>query len=311
VDWRSWKLPRVARSSLAAESQAASEASDALLYAAVFWKLIWSPHLALEDSHTPKLAHSPRLIVDAKALYDLLTKQDLQTASQTDKQTSIEVLVTRDKLACTGATTSWVSSELQYADGMTKNTAASLLAQRLRTHVTCLRPDPNFTASKKKTLQQRKQSQMRYAIPKKTKQMAMMASMTTTTVALNTDNNNTIHTDNMNDNNFMFLIILFTLAIALVANLIWHLLTTTWTRSRSLPPPTAPPSKNNTTDNYAQTNEDRPILTLVQLRRREKVLEEETNAFETRSSESTTSASPSRAKQKRDSEINDTSTRRT
>ena len=275
VDWRSWKLPRVARSSLAAESQAASEASDALLYAAVFWKLIWSPHLALEDSHTPKLAHSPRLIVDAKALYDLLTKQDLQTASQTDKQTSIEVLVTRDKLACTGATTSWVSSELQYADGMTKNTAASLLAQRLRTHVTCLRPDPNFTASKKKTLQQRKQSQMRYAIPKKATQMAMMASMTTTTVALNTDNNNAIHTDNMNDNNFMFLIILFTLAIALVANLIWHLLTTTWTRSRSLPPPTAPPSKNNTTDNYAQTNEDRPLLTLMQLRRREKVLEEE------------------------------------
>ena len=126
VDWRSWKLPRVARSSLAAESQAASEASDALLYAAVFWKLIWSPHLALEDSHTPKLAHSPRLIVDAKALYDLLTKQDLQTASQTDKQTSIEVLVTRDKLACTGASTSWVSSELQYADGMTKNHSSEL-----------------------------------------------------------------------------------------------------------------------------------------------------------------------------------------
>ena len=268
VDWRSWKLPRVARSSLAAQSQAASEASDALLYAAVFWKLIWSPYLALENSRTPKLAHSPRLIVDAKALYDLLTKQDLQTASQTDKQINIEVLVTRDKLACTGATTSWVSSELQYADGMTKNTAASLLAQRRRTHVTCLRPDPNFTASKKKTLQQRKQSQMRYAIPKKATQMAMMASMTTQTMATHTDNNNTNHTDNMNNDNF-------TLAIALVANLIWHLLITTWTRSRSLPPPTVTPGKNDTTDNYAQTNEDRPLLTLVQLRRRKKTLEEE------------------------------------
>lgn len=68
IDWRSWKLPRVVRSSLAAESQAASEASDALLYATVFWRLIWSPHFVLEDNHTPKLQHNPRLIVDAKAL---------------------------------------------------------------------------------------------------------------------------------------------------------------------------------------------------------------------------------------------------
>ena len=152
IDWRSWKLPRVARSSLAAESQAASEASDALLYTSAFWKLIWSPFLALEDSKTPKLKHPPRLVVDAKALYDLLVKQDLQTASQADKQTSIEVLVTRDKLSCTGATTAWVSSELQYADGMTKQAAAGLLAQRLRSHTTCLRPDASFTASKKKSL---------------------------------------------------------------------------------------------------------------------------------------------------------------
>ena len=40
IDWRSWKLPRVARSSLAAESQAASEAADAMLYASMFWKLM-------------------------------------------------------------------------------------------------------------------------------------------------------------------------------------------------------------------------------------------------------------------------------
>ena len=88
----------------AAERQPASEAADALLYASTFWKLIWSPYLVLEDSHTPKVKRSPRLIIDAKGLYDLLVKQDLQTASQTDKHTSIEVLVTRDKLSCTGAT---------------------------------------------------------------------------------------------------------------------------------------------------------------------------------------------------------------
>ena len=75
---------------MAAESQAASEASDALLYTTVFWKLIWSPFLALEDSKTPKLKRPPKLVVDAKALDDLLVKQ---AASQADKQTSVEVLV--------------------------------------------------------------------------------------------------------------------------------------------------------------------------------------------------------------------------
>lgn len=32
IDWRSWKLARVARSSLSAESQATAEAADALLF---------------------------------------------------------------------------------------------------------------------------------------------------------------------------------------------------------------------------------------------------------------------------------------
>ena len=158
---------------------------------------------------------------------------------------------------------------------MTKNTAANLLAQRLRTHVTCLRPDPNFTASKKKTLQQRRQSQMRCAIPKKAAQTAMMASMISTTM-VQTTYNTTI--DNIDNNKFVFLI-LFTLAIALIANLLWHLLITTWIRNRSLPPPTTAQSKNDTTDNYAQTNEDRPLLTLVELRRREKILEDENAAL--------------------------------
>ena len=80
------------------------------------------------------------MVIDTKALYDLLVKQDLQTGSQTDKQTSIEVLVTKDKLSCTGASISWISSELQFADGMTKHSAAALITQRLRSHITCLRP---------------------------------------------------------------------------------------------------------------------------------------------------------------------------
>ena len=217
VDWRSWKLPRVARSSLAAESQAASEAADALLYVSTFWKLIWSPYLALDDAETPKLRHSPRLVTDAKALYDLLIKTDLQTGSQADKRTTIEVLVTQDKLACVDAKTLWVSSELQYADGMTKQAASLLLAERLRTHTTCLKPDGTFTASKKKTPEERRQNQQRYAAkrPSRAVQAAVLWSVATAAQATTEDD--------AEEHTFSNLVTLaaFTMLVVLFTNLLW------------------------------------------------------------------------------------------
>ena len=59
----------------------------------------------------------PKLVVDAKALYDLL-KPEVQAASGSDKRTTIEVqAVTQDKLANWSSKqrnfkTMWVSSEL-------------------------------------------------------------------------------------------------------------------------------------------------------------------------------------------------------
>ena len=173
VDWRSWKLARVARSTLSAESQAASEAADALLFASTFWNLVWKPWAPLDNLKTARLENSPRLVVDAKALYDLLIKE-VQAANNTDKRTAIEVLVTQDKLGCCSAKTMWVSSELQYADGLTKTGAAQLLADRLRSHLTRLKSDENFVASKKKTVKDRKNNTEKYAIQKPSKTQATM-----------------------------------------------------------------------------------------------------------------------------------------
>ena len=78
VDWRSWKLARVPRSTLAAESQAASEAADALLFAVTFWRLIWSPWLPLDDIRTAQIPNQPKLVVDAKALFDMLVREAIQ-----------------------------------------------------------------------------------------------------------------------------------------------------------------------------------------------------------------------------------------
>ena len=177
VDWRSWKLPRVARSSLSAEAQAASETADAMMYNITFWQLIWHPTLAIDDMTACQLPHKPCIVTDAKALYDLLTKQELQPNSGADKRTSVELLVTQDKLKCMQAETKWVSSELQYADGMTKASAAALLAQRLRTHYTSVKPDDQFIAAKKKNAADRKKSAEQFALRKP--QRAMQALLAT------------------------------------------------------------------------------------------------------------------------------------
>ena len=62
----------------------------------------------------------------------------------------------------------WVSSELQYSDGLTKASAAQLLADRLRSHLTRLKSDEDFVASKKKTAAERKKGAEKYAIRKPT-----------------------------------------------------------------------------------------------------------------------------------------------
>ena len=88
IDWRSWKLPRIARSSLSAESQACSECADSLLFACSFWKLFWLPELYVDNLSTPTLPHPPSLVIDAKALYDLLIKDEIQAACGTRPQDS-------------------------------------------------------------------------------------------------------------------------------------------------------------------------------------------------------------------------------
>ena len=212
IDWRSWKLARVARSTLSAESQAASEAADALLFTNTFWSLLWRPWQPLDRVETARLAHSPKLVVDAKALYDMLIRTEVQATSGTDKRTAIEVLVTQDKLNCCMGKTLWTSSERQYADGLTKDSASQLLADRLRTHLMKLKSDLTFQASKKKTPQERKENAEMYAVKKPQRAMATMIAMILYSNCqahdINLDTN--IITENPNDlNTFDIALMLF------------------------------------------------------------------------------------------------------
>ena len=76
VDWKSWKLRRVTRSSLAGEVQAFSDCQDTQEWLRVFWQELWSPEgIVLKKSDDCLLNdHLSTILTDCKSLYDALAK---------------------------------------------------------------------------------------------------------------------------------------------------------------------------------------------------------------------------------------------
>ena len=103
------------------------------------------------------------LVVDAKALYDSIRAEVPQFSG--DKRTKIEVMVVKEKMQECKTLLGWVSSEAQYADGMTKPSARQLLTDRLWTHMFKLQADEDFVAAKK-TQQQREANARKFALSK-------------------------------------------------------------------------------------------------------------------------------------------------
>ena len=131
LDWRSMKTPRIARSSLAAESQAGGQAVDAVEFVCRFWHHLEYPNLPLKNLIEAKSSLVPVMVTDAKALFDSFHREG-GCSSVVDRRVSLEVMVLKERLLQLGGSLRWMSSERQFADGLTKESARSLLAQRLR-----------------------------------------------------------------------------------------------------------------------------------------------------------------------------------
>ena len=150
LDWRSLKTPRVARSSLGAEAQAGGQACDALENVCVYWNHLLDPRRPLKELLEAPCPLEPTMVTDAKALYDSFHREGVGS-SVVDKRVSLEVRVMKERLLSLGGSLRWMSSERQMADGLTKESARTLLAQRLRYGQLKLTWDPHYKAAKKKT----------------------------------------------------------------------------------------------------------------------------------------------------------------
>ena len=151
LDWRSLKTPRVARSSLGAEAQSDGQACDALEHASIYWSLLVDPRQRLKE-----LLDAPSLLLPTIS-YDSYHRKGVGS-SVVDKRVSLEIRVMKDRLTSLGGSLRWMSSERQLADGLTKESARALLAQRLRHGHLKLVWDASYKAAKKKTKAELQQS---------------------------------------------------------------------------------------------------------------------------------------------------------
>ena len=87
IEWRSFKLPRVARSSLSAEAQAFGQAADMVEFICRYWICLFSPLSKLKECLDQRSDLEPVMITDAKALYDSYNKEGLTGSSSVDKRT--------------------------------------------------------------------------------------------------------------------------------------------------------------------------------------------------------------------------------
>ena len=146
LDWRSFRTPRVARSSLGAEAQAGGQAVDAVDFTRRYWHYLLRPNIKLKELLEVKSDLKPVLITDAKALYDSYHREGI-SSSVVNKRVSLEFRAMKERLEELSGSLRWMSSERQIADGLTR----ALLASRLRHGKLRMTWDPHYVAHKKKS----------------------------------------------------------------------------------------------------------------------------------------------------------------
>ena len=152
VAWRSFKVPRVCRSSLAAECQACATALEELLMVKTFTECLRRPGVALKDIKD-SLSGESAMVTDCEALFDAVNRETIQQAA--DKRVAIQGLVIKSLLADLHCQWRWVSSERQLWDGLTKVGARQNFVERYRGSHIQLVADEGFVAAKKKSREER------------------------------------------------------------------------------------------------------------------------------------------------------------
>lgn len=151
IAWKSNRLPRIARSSLAAEVQGFSEGEEELMYVRLQWAEMCGSTIPLRQPETVVQSVPGIMVTDARSLYDVIQKGEQSTSGLglREKYSALEIMSVLQRLRLCQTQTRWVHSGAQLADALTKRLVTSSLQRVLTTNKWTLVEDPSFTSSKK------------------------------------------------------------------------------------------------------------------------------------------------------------------
>ena len=125
LSWHSGRLARVARSSAAAEIQAACDADDESLYCRLALSAILFGQFALKDYASAAATIPAAHVIDARCVYDALARSESSTLGLRDKKSGLEALSLKQSVSSSRTALRWTHSKAMVADVMTKDSPES------------------------------------------------------------------------------------------------------------------------------------------------------------------------------------------
>ena len=126
LDWKSWKLQRVAVGSNSSEEQGIYETEDNLWKVRILWACLNGKQMRRGLQHELARETIGLLVMDSKGCYDALTRIESAGLGMVHAKDGVEMLSLRDstgdKERCYPC---WVPSDLNLGDALTKDTADS------------------------------------------------------------------------------------------------------------------------------------------------------------------------------------------
>ena len=126
LSFRSSKIARVVKSSLAAEGNALSSAADDQLYLRLLCEALTVGPPEVKSTWKEDLKVAGTVVTDAKALYDHLLKTGHVTA---EKQTMLDILAAKQLVESASMGIAWVPTFRQFADSLTKDMSDELFGK--------------------------------------------------------------------------------------------------------------------------------------------------------------------------------------
>jgi hypothetical protein len=149
IAWNTSKLPRVARSSLAAEIQSLCIGEDE----SYLIRLMWSEMNGYVHDETDTSVNQTRcvLVTDAKALYDA-RMSETSALGLKERRSGIELKALKENMVRNQITLRWVSSGAMLADPMTKGKMRHMMEKFLKDPQWKIVDDPQFESFKRRVL---------------------------------------------------------------------------------------------------------------------------------------------------------------